>query len=39
MVAGILSADFATLSEPTGILDATDLAFVFCGAEVFLIAI
>jgi hypothetical protein len=39
IVVGMLSADFATLREPAGILDATDLALVFCGAEIFLIVI
>lgn len=35
----MLSAEFATLIEPTGILNATDLAFVFCAAEILLVSI
>jgi len=35
----MLNAEFATLIESTGILDATDLAFVLCGAEILLIAV
>jgi hypothetical protein len=35
----MLSAEFATFIEPTGVLDATDLAFIFRGVEIFLVPI